>query len=129
MKKIMEITDIAFPKLGIYFEDVPKTFSVFGFEIAFYGVIIAFGFFVGLQMALYIAKKTEQKQDNYWDFFMLAVIFSIIGARAYYVFFAWDSYKDNILNVFNIRQGGLAIYGGVIAAFITGVIFCKIMPL
>ncbi|MCM1134902.1 MAG: prolipoprotein diacylglyceryl transferase [Clostridium sp.] len=111
--------DIAFPNLGIYLRNVPKGFSVFGFEIALYGVIICCGVIAGILLAARQAKATGQDPDMYWDFAIYAVIISIIGARIYYVIFEWDMYKDNLLSIFNIRQGGLAIYGGVIGGFST----------
>lgn len=122
----MDIMDIDFPNLGIYLRNVPKSFSVFGFEIAFYGVIIGIGVLLGILIAAKVAEKTGQDPDLYWDFSIYAVIFSIIGARIYYVVFAWDQYKNDLLSVFNIRQGGLAIYGGVIAAFTTLFIYAKL---
>ena len=122
----MNAGDIAFPNLGIYLKDVPRSFSVFGFEIAFYGLIIGIGVLAGILMAAHQAKVTGQDPDTYWDFAIYAVIFSVIGARIYYVVFAWDYYKDNLLSVFNIRGGGMAIYGGVIAAFITLFVYCRI---
>ena len=122
----MNAGDIAFPNLGIYLKDVPRSFSVFGFEIAFYGLIIGIGVLAGILMAAHQAKVTGQCPDTYWDFAIYAVIFSVIGARIYYVVFAWDYYKDNLLGVFNIRGGGMAIYGGVIAAFITLFVYCRI---
>ena len=115
----MNAGDIAFPNLGIYLRDVPKSFSIFGFEIAFYGLLIGIGVLAGILMAAHMAKVTGQNPDEYWDFAIYAVLFSIVGARIYYVVFAWDYYKDDLPGIFRLRNGGLAIYGGVIAAFIT----------
>lgn len=122
----MGLMDIDFPNLGIYLRNVPKSFTIFGFEIALYGVIIGLGVLAGILIAARQAKVTGQDPDMYWDFAIYAVIFSIIGARIYYVIFEWDMYKDNLLSIFNIRQGGLAIYGGVIAAFATLFIYAKV---
>lgn len=122
----MNVGDIAFPNLGIYLRDVPKSFSVFGFSIAYYGLIIGIGVLCGILMAAHMAKVSGQNPDDYWDFAIYAVVFSIIGARIYYVVFAWDYYKDNLLGIFNTRNGGMAIYGGVIAAFITLFVYGRI---
>lgn len=122
----MNSGDIAFPNLGIYLENVPKTFSVFGFDIAFYGLIIGIGILVGIFVAAHMAKVTGKNPDIIWDFAIYAVIFSVIGARIYYVVFEWDMYKDNLLEILNLRHGGMAIYGGVIGAFITLFVYCKI---
>lgn len=119
-------TDIAFPNLGIYLNNVPKGFSVFGFWIAFYGVIIGIGVLSGVLMAVHVAKKENMDPDLVWDFAIYAIIFSIIGARVYYVVFEWDMYKDNLSSVFNLRNGGLAIYGAVIAAFLTLFIYTRV---
>lgn len=126
MQEIMNATDIAFPHLNIYLENVPKTFSVFGFSIAFYGLIIGIGVISGVLLAVHEAKVTGQNTDVYWDFAIYAIIFSILGARIYYVVFSWDQYKDDLLSIFNIRGGGLAIYGAVIGAFTTAGIYCRI---
>ena len=123
---MMNAGDIAFPHLGIYLENVPRSFSVFGFEIAFYGLIIGIGVLAGILMAVHQAKVTGENPDTIWDFAIYAVIFSVIGARIYYVVFAWDYYKDNLLSIFNTRNGGMAIYGGVIGAFLTLLIYCRI---
>ena len=122
----MDVTDIAFPHLGIYLENVPRNFSVFGFRIAFYGVIIGIGILCGILMAAYIAKKEDTNPDLIWDFAIYAIVCSIIGARIYYVIFEWDVYRNDLLSIFNIRKGGLAIYGAVIAAFITLWIYCRV---
>jgi len=132
MPDIMGGMDIAFPHLGIYLKYVPKTFTVFGFEIALYGVIIAIGMIVGFSLASHQAKYNGFNGDHVWDFAMYAIVLGILGARIYYVIFSWDSYKNNIVEIFNIRNGGLAIYGGLIAGFTTLFVFCykkKINPL
>ncbi len=126
MPDIMGKMDIAFPHLGVYLENVPKNFTIFGFTVAMYGVIIGLGFLVALLIIARVAKWTDQNPDDYWDIAIYIIIFSIIGARIYYVFFAWDYYKDDLLSVFNIRNGGLAIYGGVIAGFITIFVYTRI---
>lgn len=125
----MNAGDIAFPNLGIYLSDVPKSFSIFGFEIALYGLIIGLGVLAGILTAARMAKVTGQDPDIYWDFALYAVFFSILGARIYYVAFSWDSYKNDLLGIFNLRNGGLAIYGGVIVAFITLFVYCRIKKL
>ena len=120
----MNIGDIAFPNLGIYLKNVPRSFSIFGFQIAFYGLIIGVGVILSLLLVCHIAKKTGQDPDDYWDFAIYAVLCSLLGARIYYVIFSWDEYKDNLLEIFKVRNGGLAIYGGVIAGFITLFVWC-----
>lgn len=117
--------NINFPNLHIYLEHVGKTISIGGFEIAYYGLTLAVAMLAGLLVALWEAKRSGQKQDDYFDLAIIAIICSLIGARIYYVVFAWEKYKDHPLQVFNFRQGGLAIYGGVIAAIITTFVFCK----
>lgn len=116
---------IDFPNIGIHLESVGDHITVFGFDIAYYGMLIGLGILAGIFIAAAEAKRTKQKTEDYYDLTIYAVIFSIIGARLYYVIFSWDMYKDDLLSIFNIRQGGLAIYGGIIAAIITVCIFAK----
>lgn len=125
MQNIMDTMDIAFPHLGIYLENVPKNFTVFGFTVAFYGVIIGLGIMAGILMAAHMAKVTGQDPDTYWDLAIWAIIFSVIGARLFYVAFRWDSFKDDLLSIFNTRGGGMAIYGGIIAAFLTLYVYSR----
>ena len=120
---------IDFPNLGIHLKNVGKTISVFHFDIAYYGVIIGLGILAGLLMAMHVAKKTGQNQEDYIDLAIYGVIFGIIGARVYYVVFSWDMYKDDLLDIFNLREGGLAIYGGVIAAVISVFVLAKVKHL
>ena len=118
--------DIAFPNLGIYLHNMPRGFSIFGFEITLYGVLIGIGMLAGILLAAHQAKVAGQNPDIIWDFAIYAIVFSIVGARLYYVAFEWDMYKDDLLSIFNTRQGGLAIYGGVIAAFLTLFIYARL---
>lgn len=117
--------NINFPNLNISLENVGKTFDVFGLEIAYYGVILGIAMIAGIFMAAREAKITGQDANIYWDLAIYAVIFSIIGARLYYVIFSWDIYSDNLKEIFNIREGGLAIFGGLIAGVITVFVFAK----
>ena len=117
--------NINFPHLGIYLENVGKSISIFGFEIAFYGITIAAAMLAGLWIAMRTAKKTGQNPDLSFDMGMLAIFCALIGARAYYVVFAWENYKNNLLEIFNLRHGGLAIYGGVIGGAVAVYMFAR----
>lgn len=120
---------IDFPNLGIHLKNVGDHISIGGFDIAFYGMLIGLGILVGILIAAAEAKKTNQNTEIYFDMVLYAVVFAIIGARAYYVAFSWDMYKNDLKSIFNIRGGGLAIYGGVIAAVITVYIFARVRKL
>ncbi|MFR2235486.1 MAG: prolipoprotein diacylglyceryl transferase [Lachnospiraceae bacterium] len=121
-------TTIRFPHLGLTLNP-GKSFTVFGIEIAYYGVIIALGMLAGALVAYREAKKTGQKVDDYIDFTLYTLIAAIIGARIYYVIFEWDYYSAHPLEIFNLRAGGLAIYGGVMASALTLFIFTKVKKL
>ncbi len=120
-------TDISiqFPNLHITLRNLPKGFDIFGLHIAFYGCIIAVGILVGIFIAYLEVKRTGQDFDRYINFTVIAIIFSVIGARIYYVAFNWDYYGSHPLQIPNIREGGLAIYGGIIAAVITCLVYTK----
>lgn len=117
---------IRFPNLGIVIEHLGKSVSIFGFEIAYYGIIIGIGMLCGIAMAVYEAKRTGQDTELYYDFSLCAIISAIVGCRIYYVAFEWSYYSKHPLEIFNLRQGGLAIYGGIIGGLICLVIFTKV---
>lgn len=119
-------TAINFPHLGIYLDHVGKSISVFGFEIAYYGIIMGTSILLGLYLAEREARRTGQDPDVYTDMVIYAIVFSIICARAYYVIFSWDNYKDDLLSIFNLRQGGIAIYGSIIGAVSTVYVYCRV---
>ena len=122
----MNGADIRFVHLGITIEHLKSSISVFGFRIAFYGIIIGIGMLAGIWIAQSDAKRRGQDPELYLDFALYAIICSIIGARLYYVIFEWDYYKENLLQIFNLRAGGLAIYGGVIAGAITMIVYTRV---
>ena len=117
---------IRFPHLGIVIEHLGKSISIFGFDIAYYGIIIGVGMLCGIAMAVHEAKRTGQNPEMYYDFALCAIISAIVGCRIYYVAFEWPYYSQHPLEIFNLRQGGLAIYGGIIGGFVCMVIFSKI---
>ncbi|MDR7810919.1 prolipoprotein diacylglyceryl transferase [Lacrimispora sp.] len=121
--------DISFVHLGITIDHLRNSISIFGFRIAFYGIIIGFGILAGLWVATRDAKRRGQNPDIYLDFVLYAIIISIMGARIYYVMFDWDNYKDDLLQILNLRAGGLAIYGGVIGAVITLIVYARVKKL
>lgn len=122
----MSGADISFVNLGITIQRLQNSISIFGFRIAFYGIIIGIGILAGIWVAQSDAKRRGQDPELYLDFALYAVVISIIGARLYYVIFEWDYYKGNLLEIFNLRAGGLAIYGGVIGAVLTLVVYTKV---
>ncbi len=122
----MTHSQIYFPNLHIYLESVGKNITIGGFTIAYYGMVIAFGMLLGGSLVLRKAKKAGKDEDAYLDVVIFTVIFAVLGARIYYVIFAWDYYKNDLLSILNFRQGGLAIYGGIIGGIITAYIVTKI---
>lgn len=117
---------IYFPHLGIYLEHVGKNFSIFGFTIAYYGVVIVIGMLIAMALIMYTAKRFGENPDMYYDVSLMAILIGIVGARAYYVFFSWDMYKDDLWQIFNIRNGGLAIYGGILFGTLTVLVYSRV---
>lgn len=117
---------VCFPNLGLTFQNVGKTIDIFGYEIAYYGIIIALAMACGIALLLHVAKKTGQDDDQYFDVSLITIIIALLGARIYYVVFSWEYYKDNLWEILNFRGGGLAIYGGVIAGMLTVWIYTRV---
>ncbi len=116
-----------FVHMGLKIKTLDRVaFTFFHIDVYWYGMIIGLGLICGLLFALREAKRTGQEQDLYLDYAFIAIIASIIGARVYYVIFSWDYYQQNPLKIFAIREGGLAIYGGVLTAIACAWIYCKV---
>lgn len=120
----MDSPVIIFPHLGIEIGNLPSGFNIGSFHIAFYGVLIAIGMVLAVLIAMQRAKKTNQYPDHYVDIGIISIICAIIGARLYYVMFSLDQYTS-FWQIFNIRQGGLAIYGGLIGGILATFFVCR----
>ena len=119
--------EIRFPHLGIVLKNVGDGFNIGGFEIKYYGIMIALGFLFGMIVAYQAAKHTKDfDPELVFDYLIWMVIPAIIGARLYYVVFSWDYYGKHLGEIFAIRNGGLAIYGGILASILVLFIFCKV---
>ena len=129
MRFLTDYCEVNFPALGWSF-DVYENFLEIPFggdtiTIKFYGVIIAFGFILA---ALFGGRKAyvwKMSLDSMVDVLIYGIIGAVVGARLYYVIFQWDEYKDNLLSIFKIWEGGLAIYGGIIGGIIAAYFVCK----
>ncbi|MCF0142083.1 MAG: prolipoprotein diacylglyceryl transferase, partial [Parasporobacterium sp.] len=119
------MADIIFPNLGISFGDISTGFTIFGFNIAYYGVLIAIGMILAVVLAMVRAKKTNQDPDDYIDLGIAAIVVGVICARLYYVLFRLDFYLANPAEIINIRGGGLAIYGGIIGGIAAGFVVAR----
>ena len=118
-------TEISFPSIDFAW-DPSRSFSIGSLEIHWYGVIIAVGLLMAVLYACGRCKEFGLTEDDLIDGVLCIVPFAVICARLYYVVFQWDSYKNNLLDIFKIWNGGLAIYGGVIGAAIGIVVFARV---
>ena len=119
-------TRVYFDGLGIDFDLPSVAFTLFGHEVHWYGIIIAFGFVLAVLYGGRMAYKWKMSLDGMTDVLIWGTIFGIIGARAYYVAFEWDYYSQHLAEIPQIWNGGIAIYGGIIGALIGAAIGCKV---
>ena len=117
---------ISFPMLGNFTMNPPSGFQLFGRTFYLYGLIIALGFLLGI---LYCARRTEKlvgiPQDDMYDFVLWLIPTAIIGARLYYVIFRWNEYAAHPADIFKIWEGGLAIFGGILAGLALVIFWCR----
>lgn len=122
----LPLDTIVFPKLGIELNIDKTAFTVFGFNIMWYGVMIAAGVFLAMFYCFRRMKKFGLDEGRASDAVIAGILGGIIGARGYYVILEWERYSQNIKEIFLIRDGGLAIYGGIIGALLVGGLVAKI---
>lgn len=104
----------------------PVAFEIFGIAIRWYGILLSIGILAGILYAYYEAKRLGHDPEYIIDLALWCIPMAVIGARLYYVAFEWDYYQGNLMKIINIREGGLAIHGALIAAVLTGYIFTRI---
>lgn len=117
---------VSFPNLGLEFNIDPVVFSIGNFSLNWYGLLIGIGILLAMWMGFTNCRRFGIVGDKLFDVVMVGIIGAIIGARLYYVAFRWDSYKDNLIDIFKTWEGGLAIYGGIIGGLGVGAIMAKI---
>jgi len=118
---------VSFPGLGITDLPINRTaFSIGSFSVYWYGILIACGLLLAVTYAYFNAWRYDVDRDKLLDCVIVGIITSIIGARAYYVAFKWDYFSSNPIEIFDIRDGGIAIYGAIIGALIGGLTVAKI---
>lgn len=118
--------NVSFPNLNLYFNLNPIAFSFGSLNIYWYGVLIAFSIALGLFCLKLRDKKFGIFFDDAEEFVLWCIPIGILFARLYYVIFSWDIYRTNLWSIFEVWNGGIAIYGGIIGAIITCIVFCKI---
>ena len=125
MPTMMRDATISFPLLGNWSIDPSASFTLFGRTFYWYGVIIAVGFILAMLYCARHCRRCGIEPDTLYDFLIWMIPLAIIGARLYYVIFQWSDYRDHPIDALKIWEGGLAIYGGVIAGLLTGIIWCR----
>lgn len=104
----------------------PVAFNIFGIAIKWYGILIASGMLIGAILAIMESRRTNFDENYILDVILVSIPSAIVGARLYYVILEWNYYKSNLSEIFAIRNGGLAIHGGIIAAVIAAFIYTRI---
>ncbi len=117
---------VSFPNLGLSFNISPVAFNIFNISIYWYGIILVIGYLIGVILIKINDGLYEIKWEQVIEVLTFAILFGIIGARLYYVLFNLDYYSNNLNQIFNISNGGIAIYGGLITGVITIFVFSNI---
>ncbi|WP_449072881.1 prolipoprotein diacylglyceryl transferase [Ruminococcus sp.] len=122
----LDYNEITFPKLGIDLHLDSTAFSIGGLDIQWYGILITLGLVLAMVYAFTQVKKYGLNPDRVMDCIIGGIIGGVVGARAYYVLLNWNNYAGDWKSILNIREGGLAIYGGIIGSLLAGLLVAKI---
>ena len=122
----MNSVEVSFPGLGISINVSPIAISIGNFNIYWYGILIAAGMVLCGVLAIRQSKRNNFPDSLVYDVLLCGIPSAIIGARLYYVACEWGYYSQDFRRIFDTRSGGLAVYGGVIGAFLGVFIMCKI---
>ncbi len=122
----MNSVEVSFPGLGININVSPVAISIGNFNIYWYGILIAAGMVLCGFLAVRQSKKNNFPDSLVYDVLLCGIPSAIIGARLYYVVCEWGYYSQDLRRIFDTRSGGLAVYGGVIGAFLGVFIMCRI---
>ena len=116
---------INFPNLHIHWGNVGRKVELFGVETTYFGILLGVAILVGIVLTMWLAHRSGQEAEEYLNLSVFVVIAGIIGARLYYVLFGFEQFKGHWTKIFNLRSGGLAFYGALIAGVIAVFVYCK----
>lgn len=125
MPTMLRDAAISFPMLGGLTLDFPASFTLFGHTFYLYGVVMALAFIAAVFYASRRAPRMGIKGDDIFGLVLWVLPIAIVGCRVYYVIAEWDRYKDNLLDIFKIWEGGIAMYGGTIAGVLTVIVWSR----
>lgn len=116
---------INFPNLHIHWGNVGRKVELFGVETTYFGILLGVAILIGIVLTMWLAHRSGQEAEEYLNLSVFVVIAGIIGARLYYVLFGFEQFKGHWTKIFNLRSGGLAFYGALIAGVIAVFVYCK----
>jgi len=124
--KMVNYVEVTFPGLGIHLNVNPIAFTIGSIEVYWYGILIALALVISVVLAVKQSKKLNFPEGLVYDTILMIIPCAIIGARLYFVACNWDYYGQDLRRIFDVRSGGLAIYGGVIMVFLGGLVMCRV---
>ena len=119
--------NIRFPNIFIQLNDVPASLNISGFTVSVFGILLAVGMLLGLLWVLLHSKRRGENPNRCLGMFLFTAAGALIGARALYAAVYWESYQNNFLKIFSVREGGLSFYGALFGGILFGGLFCALI--